>query len=298
VSRHERQSFLGKDIESILQAARPGIIGLGGGGSHIAQQLAHIGVGRFVLSDMDHYEDKNHNRTVGGLASDIDNRTPKVRIAERTIHGINPHADVFAIEGRWQTALSRLRDCDVIFGCVDSYTERDQLETLCRRYLIPYIDIGMDVHRMDSGFAVQGQVILSMPGDLCLRCFNFLRQCLLDREAQEYGGAGGRPQVIWPNGVLASTAVGLFTELMSPWHPGSRGRSVMYDYDGNRHTITVSPRVAALEHVVCEHFGDVNNIGDPFWRPDRTDNLSPRAVATRLGLVIHWLRGVLQRRQR
>src|SRR5579862_9997703 len=82
VSRHERQSFLGNDIESILQAARPGIVGLGGGGSHIAQQLAHVGVGRFVLSDMDHYEDKNHNRTVGGLTSDIDNRTPKVRIAE------------------------------------------------------------------------------------------------------------------------------------------------------------------------------------------------------------------------
>ena len=106
----------------------------------------------------------------------------------------NWQADVFAVEGRWQTALSRLRDCDVIFGCLDSYTERDQLEAFCRRYLIPYIDIGMDVHRTDSGYAVQGQVILSMPGDLCLRCFNFLRQSLLDREAQEYGGAGGRPQ--------------------------------------------------------------------------------------------------------
>jgi hypothetical protein len=297
VSRHERQSFLGKDIESILERARPGIVGLGGGGSHIAQQLAHIGVGRFVLSDLDHYEEKNHNRTVGGLASDIDNRTPKVRIAERTILAINPQADVFAVQGRWQTALSRLRECDVIFGCVDSYTERDQLENFCRRYLIPYIDIGMDVHRADSGYAVHGQVILSMPGDLCLRCFNFLRQGLLDREAQEYGRAGGHPQVIWPNGVLASTAVGLFTELISPWHSGSHGRSSMYDYDGNRHTITVSSRVAALEHVVCQHFGDVHDIGDPFWRPARTENLSPPADATWLGLVIHWLRGVRHRRQ-
>jgi molybdopterin-synthase adenylyltransferase len=296
VSRHERQSFLGPDSESVLENVRAGIVGLGGGGSHIAQQLAHIGVGRFVLSDMDRYEDKNHNRTVGGMASDIDKRTPKVRIAERTILAINPQADVFAVEGRWQTALSGLRECDVIFGCVDSYTERDQLENLCRRYLIPYIDIGMDVYRADSGYAVQGQIILSMPGDLCLRCFNFLRQDLLDREAQDYGKAGGRPQVIWPNGVLASTAVGLFTELMSPWHPGSRGRSVTYDYDGNRHTITVSTRVAALDHIVCQHFGDVRDVGDPFWRPDHTESPWP-GTDTGLGLVIQWLRGLLHRSQ-
>ena len=296
MSRHERQSFLGPDSESVLENVCAGIIGLGGGGSHIAQQLAHIGVGRFVLSDMDRYEDKNHNRTVGGMASDIDKRTPKVRIAERTILAINPQADVFAVEGRWQTALSGLRECDEIFGCVDSYTERDQLENLCRRYLIPYIDIGMDVHRADSGYAVQGQVILSMPGDLCLRCFNFLRQDLLDREAQDYGKAGGRPQVIWPNGVLASTAVGLFTELMSPWHPGSRGRSVTYDYDGNRHTITVNTRVAALDHIVCQHFGDVRDVGDPFWRPDHTESPWP-GTDTRLGLVIEWLRGLLHRSQ-
>src|ERR1035437_5740530 len=110
VSRHERESFLGPDSESVLENVCAGIIGLGGGGSHIAQQLAHIGVGRFVLSDMDRYEDKNHNRTVGGMASDIDKRTPKVRIAERTILAINPQADVFAVEGRWQTALSGLRE--------------------------------------------------------------------------------------------------------------------------------------------------------------------------------------------
>jgi molybdopterin/thiamine biosynthesis adenylyltransferase len=295
MSRYERQSFLGPESESDLGAARAGIVGLGGGGSHIAQQLAHIGIGRFVLSDIDRYEDKNHNRTVGGLASDIDDRTLKVRIAERTVLAVNPQADVFAVEGRWQTALPQLRECDVVFGCVDSYTERDQLEDLCRRYLIPYIDIGMDVHQADSGYAVQGQVILSMPGDLCLRCFDFLRQDLLDREARRYGKAGGRPQVIWPNGVLASTAVGLFIELMSPWHPASRGRSVMYDYDGNRHTMTVSSRAVALEGVVCHHFRDAHDVGNPFWKPDYIETASAQAEPARLGLFIQWLRGLFRR---
>src|ERR1700730_12183464 len=47
-----------------------------------------------------------------------------------------------------------LRRCDVIFGCVDSYRERDELERFMRRFLIPYIDIGMDVHGAPANCAV------------------------------------------------------------------------------------------------------------------------------------------------
>ena len=60
-----RQSFLGQESTEILRKGHVGIVGLGGGGSHVAQQLAHIGVENFVLCDPDYYEDKNHNRTVG-----------------------------------------------------------------------------------------------------------------------------------------------------------------------------------------------------------------------------------------
>ena len=46
-----RQSFLGAGSEALLESSEVGIIGLGGGGSHIAQQLAYVGVGRFTLID-------------------------------------------------------------------------------------------------------------------------------------------------------------------------------------------------------------------------------------------------------
>ena len=126
----------------------------------------------------------------------------------------------------------------------------------------------MDVHQTDSGYAVQGQVILSMPGDLCLRCFNFLRQSLLDREAQEYGNAGGRPQVIWPNGVLASTAVGLFTELMLPWHPGSRGRSGLCTTMMEIAIQSLSARGSQRWNTpfLPDTSETLHDIGDPFWR--------------------------------
>lgn len=37
----------------------------------------------------------------------------------------------------------------------------------------------------------------------------------LELEAQTYHAAGARPQVVWPNGVLASTAVGLVIQRSS-----------------------------------------------------------------------------------
>lgn len=46
-----RQSFLGPDADEILANARVTIVGLGGGGSHIAQQLAHLSVRHIRLID-------------------------------------------------------------------------------------------------------------------------------------------------------------------------------------------------------------------------------------------------------
>lgn len=283
-----RQSFLGPDSDDVLRGTRVGLIGLGGGGSHLAQQLAHVGIGRFVLSDFDRYEDKNHNRTVGGEYHDIRRNVLKVKIACRLIRRINPFAEIVQVCDRWQSALPQLRGCDVIFGCVDSFGQRDQLERLCRRYLIPYIDLGMDVHKLSGEYALQGQVVLSMPGSLCMRCFNFLRPELLEREAQEYGSAGSRPQVIWPNGALASSAVGLFMEMTTPWHHGHSTGSTMLDYDGNAHTITVSSRVAALAGAVCRHFEALSESGDPFWdaRTFKASDESRPALWGRLGRFI------------
>src|SRR5713101_5148552 len=107
---------------------------------------------------------------------------------------------------RWQEVAELLRGYDFIFGCLDSFMARDELERSARRYLIPYIDIGMDVFEDHAGYAITGQVAVSMPGRACLHCMNVLRDDLIAQEVAAYGAAGHRPQVIWPNGVLASTA--------------------------------------------------------------------------------------------
>jgi hypothetical protein len=47
----------------------------------------------------------------------------------------------------------------IVFGCVDSYQGRHELEVVGRRYLMHYIDIGMDVHGPDPP-VIGGQRII------------------------------------------------------------------------------------------------------------------------------------------
>src|SRR5262249_22761740 len=80
--RYIRQSFLGSDAEDKIANCRVAVIGLGGGGSHVVQQLAHIGFKRYVLYDGDIVEESNLNRLVGAKLTDVKAETPKLHIAK------------------------------------------------------------------------------------------------------------------------------------------------------------------------------------------------------------------------
>jgi hypothetical protein len=289
MSRLDRQSFLGSQSDAILGASSIGIVGLGGGGSHVGQQAAHMGVGGFVNADPDVIEDTNTNRLIGGTLADVAANMPKVAIAERLIRGLQPGARIVSVQADWRDAVDDLKLCDVIVGAVDSFMEREQLERFARRHLIPYIDIGMDVHELGGkAFLVSGQIILSMPGAPCMRCCGFITDERLAQEAKLYGAAGSRPQVVWSNGVLASTAVGLLTQVLTAWYPNPPG-FVFLDYDGNRGTISPNPRMELLKNHVCPHHPP-DEMGDPMF-DIRTQTFRPRpkpALASAAPPVSWW----------
>ena len=276
-ARLSRQSFLGPDSAETLAGTTIGIAGVGGGGSSIVQQLAHLGVGGYVLADPQRIEDTNTNRLVGGTLADVESHAFKVSIAERTIRSLVPDARIIAEARPWHELVEALRDCDVIVGALDTYKEREQLERFARRNLIPYIDLGMDVHELgERDYLISGQVVLSVPGHACLRCCGFLTDARLKREAQIYGAAGARPQVVWPNGVLASTAVGLAIQQISPWLKDPKAFAY-FEYDGNRSTLVPSPYMRlGRESVVCPHHPP-EETGDPFFVFNR-HNTSSRKV--------------------
>ena len=262
-----RQSFLGRDSEQILALSRITIVGLGGGGSHVAQQLAHVGIGHVGLLDPQKIEDSNLNRLVGATAKDVKAKTPKVEIAQRVINSIRPWIEVESVQSEWQQADYLIKNAHILIGCVDGYRQRMYLESVARRYCLPYIDIGMDVVRLkESEYAIAGQMLMTLPGGPCLKCLGFLKQEDINLEEDNYGDAGVNPQVVWTNGMLASLAVGACIRLLTPWHKLEQEYEWL-EVDGNSQTVTKSRQPEYSLKGGCEHYS-VSDVGDSFFKLD------------------------------
>jgi molybdopterin/thiamine biosynthesis adenylyltransferase len=252
-NRYSRQEFLGNYSEAIIKNLRVGVVGLSGGGSHIVQQIAHIGFEKYALADPECIDDdSNLNRIVGATLDDARKERPKFEVFSRLIKALHPKADIQGGKKRWEDIREELKDCDIIFGCLDTVLGRRDLENFCRRFFIPYIDIGMGVETSSRPYAMFGQVQLSAPGHSCLRCNGFLTEDSLKKEANNYGQKTKRPQVVWPNGVLASTAVGIAMDMLFNWSE-SRMRTDYLSYNGNDHSIN-DHLMKEYRKILCEHF--------------------------------------------
>ncbi|MDP2788723.1 MAG: ThiF family adenylyltransferase [bacterium] len=210
--------------------------------------------------------DSNLNRLVGGTLADVKAKRSKVVIAERTIRNLHEDYNVIGHAKKWELVTSELIDCDLIVGCVDKFCIRRDLEAFCRRHMIPYLDVGMDVHKWPNGkYEIYGQVILSMPGEVCMKCMGFLTEEVLSKEAKNYGDAGGKPQVVWSNGLLCSAAVGVVVDLFTDWSKKLRS-PVFLAFRGSELSLTPDKRLPYLQMSRCCHF-PLNQIGDPIFTP-------------------------------
>lgn len=227
----------GTQGQARLAQAQVAIVGLSGIGSHVAQQLAYLGVRRFILIDPDVVTLTNLNRLVGARSGDIGR--PKVEVMAAMVRGIAPEAEVlsYASSVAEPEVLSILKAADLLVGCTDTQHSRLVLNTLASRYLIPYIDCGAGIESDGRGgvSAMGGQVRLVMPDLPCLECIDGIdkqqaqMEFLTPEEHQLWAehGYGLRsdapaPSVVYLNGVVGSLAAGecfnLFTGYRKP-HP-------------------------------------------------------------------------------
>ncbi|MEO9474608.1 MAG: ThiF family adenylyltransferase [Cyclobacteriaceae bacterium] len=261
--RYDRQSFLGKYTEDLFKRVKVAVVGLGGGGSHVVQQLAHIGFQNYILYDSDIVSDSNLNRLVGAKNKDVENKTLKFEVSKRVILGLQPIAKIEGKPCLWQEDIDTIKGADIVVGCVDGLATRRDLESECRRYLIPYIDIGMDVYTGYDPPKMFGQVQLSMPGNPCMNCTGYLSDEDLAEEADKYGVGGGRPQVVWPNAILASTAIGILIDLITGWSGDNRPLKYL-DYLGNSGLIEESIHMRHSQLRTCRHY-PISNCGPIKW---------------------------------
>jgi hypothetical protein len=259
-----RQSFLGPESEQLLWGTTVAIVGASGGGAPIVQECAHVGIGRYRIFDPQASAPTDLNRLVGAGEEDVEHGLDKVDIARRTVLRVRPHAEVRTFKDRWQDHPDEVAASDIVFGGVDGFGERAQLEAFARRARVPYVDIGLDVY---AGWGqpprMVGQIIVSVPGHPCMRCLGFLTDEKLALEGRRYGGAGPRAQVVWANGVLASTAVGIAVQMLTDW--ARRPPCLYLSYDANLGTVSPHPRLDYIVSGPCPHY-PVDAVGPPRFR--------------------------------
>lgn len=207
--------------QRVMASLTVGVVGLGGTGSIAAQQLAYLGVRRFILIDPDRIEVTNLNRVVGATHADIGRA--KVEVAARFIIDISPDVFVQPIAGDvTRTAIAqRLKDADFIFSCTDSHGSRAVIQQLSYQYLIPAIDVGSIITASEGRTTgIHGRVQALAPGLPCLSCSGLIdseqvRRDLMsedERKLDPYIAGGGEPApaVISINGTLTSLAITMF----------------------------------------------------------------------------------------
>jgi molybdopterin-synthase adenylyltransferase len=156
-----------------ISSLRVAVVGLGGTGSQVVQQLAHLGVRQFTLIDDDRVEQSNLPRLAGARWWDAPIRRSKAAVARRTIRGIARHTRT-TVTGTLRRAesLRALGESDIIMGCVDNDGARLILAETAAAYLTPYLDLGVGIeeqaHRFSS--AVGGRIAFYIPGGACLAC--------------------------------------------------------------------------------------------------------------------------------
>ena len=149
--RFDRQMrFFGKEGQERLTATRVAVVGVGGLGTHVVQQLASLGIGGFDLIDSEELAITDRNRYVGVRHDDPIPGTRKVDIGERIIKEIYPRIPVDKIHDSLvsEQAFEAVICADYVFGCLDCEGARLILNELCASYSRPYFDLASDTRAL------------------------------------------------------------------------------------------------------------------------------------------------------
>jgi molybdopterin-synthase adenylyltransferase len=181
---------LGYDtLKSIIGANRIIIIGVGGLGSVIAENLVHMGFRNLTLIDHDVVEVSNLNRIVGAYRQDADDGLTKVAVVARHLRSINPDVDIICHAKRIEDVSldSDIALSDWIIAATDNHYSRFYAQSLAFKFFVPLISVGVSIV-VHEGIITDysGEVIVVRAGDrLCLSCLERLNPTRIAAERGE-----------------------------------------------------------------------------------------------------------------
>jgi hypothetical protein len=178
---------LGRGTTALLGTLRVAVVGCSGTGSVVIELLSRLGVKELILIDPDDVEEKNLNRIVNSSWVDARMATPKVEALARVITANLGHdaPRIIPVRGLLSEAWRQAATADVVFGCTDSSEARMHLDRLCHHYVMPYIDVGVDLRADENdGIRYAGMAVhYFRPGGDSLLARRGYRMSVVEAEA-------------------------------------------------------------------------------------------------------------------
>jgi hypothetical protein len=187
LERFDRQVLLfGAAGQARLRDLHVGVLGAGGGGSILIEQLAHLGVGQITAVDPDIVKCHNLSRIIGASERDARQKRKKVHVARDHAQRIDPSIHFNAIDGDISHShiAQQLLECDYLLLATDTATARLVANAISQSFLIPLIQIGAKVELRTGGELEQIYTAVRpvLPRHGCLSCAGLIDPILLQRE--------------------------------------------------------------------------------------------------------------------
>jgi molybdopterin/thiamine biosynthesis adenylyltransferase len=126
------------DQQKTLQQATVAVIGCGGLGGFVIEELARLGIGILLISDPDIFDASNINRQLYATKSTLGQN--KALIAADRIHTLHDQTTVLRVTESFQEKTEQLfTDTQVIVDCLDNTKSRLELAAYCKQYRCPLV---------------------------------------------------------------------------------------------------------------------------------------------------------------
>lgn len=224
----------GGGVQSAISHLRFAVVGCGGTGSAVAEQLVRLGARKIDLYDPDELSLSNVTRVYGSTPHQVGDL--KVEVAKAHLAAIAPDAQINTFPSVITDPLvaHHLASADVVFGCTDDNAGRLVLSRLPTYALSILIDCGVLLSSDSTGtlIGIDGRVTVVVPENACLLCrgrIDVLRAAAERMTPEEHAArlregyapalAGVEPAVVTYTTAVAAIAVSELIERLVHYGP-------------------------------------------------------------------------------
>jgi len=217
-SRQVVMAEMGYNAQLKLKNSKVCLVGLGGLGSPASMQLAAMGVGYLRIVDRDVVELANlHRQHLYGVD---DVGYPKVEVAAKRLHSLNPYVELepLPLSINEANAEDIVEGMDVVVDGLDSMAARYAINRACIKLGVPYV--------FGAAITTTGNLSTIIPGETaCLECFY---GNLDDKKLPKCGVVGVHPSLV---NIIASLEVSEAIRILTGKQPRLANKLLHFDLD-------------------------------------------------------------------